>query len=157
MIAEVNLKALREEAERYYLDGDFYCSEAVVAVIRKHFQSEMPVEGIAMASGFPIGIGGAQCICGAVPGGVLCIGYFFGRTAPKDTKVNKAMELSNELLAYFKSKHKVPCCRVHVKDMELGSEVHMKQCAGFTGEAAEKTAEIIARELNIKVVEKEDA
>jgi len=151
MVTEVHLKTIKEEAEKYYLDMDFYCSEAIVAVIQKHFQDDMPISAIAMASGFPIGVGGAQCICGAVPGGVLCIGYFFGRTEPKDTKVNKAMELSNELLTYFKSKHKVPCCKVHVKGMELGSEVHMKQCAMFTGEVAVKTAEIIARELNIKI------
>jgi C_GCAxxG_C_C family probable redox protein len=153
MVSEINLTAIKREAEKQYLDRDYYCSEAIVATIRKHFQADMPIESIAMASGFPIGVGGAQCICGAVPGGVLCIGYFFGRTTPQDTKVTKAMELSNELLSYFKSRHKVPCCKVHVKDMELGSDVHMEQCAKFTGEIAVKTAGIIARELNIKVVE----
>ena len=101
MVAEISLRAIREEAGNYYLSGDYYCSEAVVAVIRKHFQADMPIESIAMASGFPIGVGGAMCICGAVPGGVLCIGYFFGRTAPKDAKVSKAMELSKELLLSF--------------------------------------------------------
>ena len=152
MVNEINLAIVREEAENHYLCGDFYCSEAIVAVIGKHFQADMLQEAIAMASGFPIGVGGAQCICGAVPGGVLCIGYFFGRTIPKDTKVSVAMELSNELITFFKSKHKVPCCKVHVKGMELGSRIHKKQCAHFTGEIAEKTAEIIARELHIKTV-----
>jgi len=153
MISEINLKTVKEDAEAHFLNGDYYCSEAIVAVIRKHFQSDMPIESIAMASGFPIGVGGAQCLCGAVPGGVLCIGYFFGRSIPKDEKVNKAMELSNELLTFFKSKHKVPCCKAHVKDIELGSEVQMKQCAGFTGEVAEKTAEIIAREFGIRIAD----
>jgi len=152
MVNEINLTIIREEAENHYLCGDFYCSEAIVTVIRKHLQAGMPLEAVAMASGFPIGVGGAQCICGAIPAGVLCIGYFFGRTTPKDTKVRKTMELSNELITFFKSKHKVPCCKVHVKGMELGSVIHKKKCAVFTGEVAEKTAEIIARELNIKTV-----
>jgi len=151
MPIEINLTVIRDEAANHYLNGDFYCSEAIVAVIRKYLQVDMPIEAVAMASGFPIGVGGAQCLCGAVPGGVLCIGYFFGRTIPKDTKVNKAMELSNELITFFKSKHKVPCCKVHVEGMELGSDVHKKQCASFTGEVAEKTAEIIVRELNIRI------
>jgi C_GCAxxG_C_C family probable redox protein len=42
-----------------------------------------------MASGFPVGIGGSGCTCGAIAGGVMAIGMFFGRTSPKDQKVNK--------------------------------------------------------------------
>jgi hypothetical protein len=36
-------------------------------------------------------------MCGAVSGGILCLGYFFGRVQAKDDKVNKALALSNEL------------------------------------------------------------
>jgi hypothetical protein len=35
--------------------------------------------------------------------------------------------------------------------MELGGEAHMEQCIAITGEIAAKTAEIVARELNIKI------
>jgi hypothetical protein len=35
--------------------------------------------------------------------------------------------------------------------MKLGSPEHMEQCVAFTGEIAEKTAEIIARELKIDI------
>ncbi|MDR0318910.1 MAG: C-GCAxxG-C-C family protein [Nitrososphaerota archaeon] len=149
MVKEINLSAIRKEAEGYYANGDFYCSEAIVATIKKHFQTNMPAEAIAMASGFPVGVGGSKCICGAVSGGVLCIGYFFGRSVPKDVKVNKAMELSNELYNSFKDNHKVLCCSILTKNVKLGSDDHMQQCIAFTGEIAEKTAEIIARELNM--------
>ena len=107
MVTEINLTSVGDEAKSHYLSGDFFCSEAIVAVIRKHFQADMPPEAIAMASGFPLGVAGAQCLCGVVSGGVLCIGFFFGRTAPQDPKVRKAMKLSSELLTFFKSKHKV--------------------------------------------------
>lgn len=33
----------------------------------------------------PTGIGGSGCVCGAVTGGVLALGYFFGRTLTKKT------------------------------------------------------------------------
>lgn len=59
------------------------------------------------------------------------------------------MALSKELHDHFKDNHKALCCRVLTKDMELGSETHMAQCISFTGEIAEKTAEIIARELGL--------
>ena len=150
MVTEIDLKAIKEESAKRYLDGDYFCSESIVSTIRKHFQVDMPIEAIAMASGFPVGVGGARCMCGAVSGGVLCIGYFFGRTEPKDKKINKAMKLAEEVLSSFKKNHKVLCCSVHTKNMRLGTSEHMAQCASFTGEVAERTAEIIARELKIK-------
>jgi len=150
MMNRINIKDIRKEAEGYYANGEYYCSEAIVATIRNNFDTDMPIEAIAMVSGFPIGVGGAKCICGAVSGGIVCIGYFFGRTEPKNPKVNKTLELAKELHDYFATKNKVLCCRVLTKDMTLGSETHMKQCVSFTGDIAVKTAEIIARELGIE-------
>jgi len=150
MVKRINLEDIRKEAEGYYANGDYYCSEAIVATIRNQFRVDMPIEAIAMSSGFPVGVGGSKCICGAVSGGVMCIGYFFGRTNPKDLKVNKTLELAKELHDYFATKNKVLCCRILTKDMILGSEIHMKQCVSFTGDIAVKTAEIIARELDIE-------
>lgn len=69
MKKRICLQAIREEAEAYYRNGDFYCSEAIVATIRQHFDAEIPIEAVAMASGFPVGVGGAKCICGALSGG----------------------------------------------------------------------------------------
>lgn len=145
----INIKKIRNDAEEMYRNNDFFCSEAVVASIRNHIDPDMPIEAISMASGFPIGVGGSKCICGAISGGVMCLGYFFGRTQAGGEEVNNAMRLSMELQNYFKENNKVACCSILTKDMELGSEKHMEQCIRFTGEIAEKTAEIITRELNI--------
>ena len=153
MDKEVSLGNIKKEAEKYYAEGDYYCSEAIVAVIKKYIDNNIPKEAIAMASGFPVGIGGSKCVCGAVSGGIISLGYFFVRSNPKDKQVNKTLELADELQQSFKENHKVLCCRVLTKDMEMGSDVHMKQCIEFTGEIARKTAEIITRELNIKTVE----
>lgn len=148
----INIKELRDEAEAYYRNGDFYCSEAIVATIRKHFDADIPLDAIAMASGFPVGVGGSKCICGAVSGGVMCLGYFFGRKEVKDDKVNKAMQLASELHQSFKDNHKTLCCKILTNNMKMGSDTHMEQCIGFTGEIAETTAKIIARELDIEIV-----
>ncbi len=66
---------------------------------------------------------------------------------------NLPFTLDSLLQQSFKDNHKVLCCKVLTKNMEMGSDIHMKQCIEFTGEIAKKTAEIIARELNIKITE----
>ena len=138
----IDLHKIKTTAENYYRNGDYYCSEAIVKTIKDEFGVPVSEDVIAMASGFPVGIGGSGCTCGAV---------VFGRTEPKDTKVNKTMALSKELHDTFKSKHKNLCCRVLTKGMTLGSPEHMEQCISFTGEVAEETAKIIVRELNLKI------
>jgi C_GCAxxG_C_C family probable redox protein len=139
---------IRKTAEDYYRSGDFYCSEAIVKTIRDAFALQAPDEVIAMASGFPVGMGGAGCTCGAVTGGIMALGLVFGRTRAKDNKVDKAMKLSKELHDLFKARHQNLCCRILTKGMRLGSARHMEQCIAFTGEVAEETAKIILREAN---------
>ncbi|NPV92332.1 MAG: C-GCAxxG-C-C family protein [Firmicutes bacterium] len=147
MNQNVNIERIKTTAENYYRSGDFFCSEAIVKTIKDEFNLPMPDGVIAMASGFPVGMGGSGCTCGAVVGGIMALGLFFGRTEAKDKKVDKTMELAKELHDTFKGRHKHVCCRILTKDMELGSPVHMKQCIAFTGEVAEETAKIIVREL----------
>lgn len=142
----VDLIDVRNTAEAYYRNGDFYCSEAVVKTIKDKFELNISDDAIAMASGFPVGIGGSGCTCGAVSGGIMALGMVFGRTAAKDPKVTKAMELSKELHDIFREKHKSTCCRILIKGLTLGSDDHMKQCIDFTGEVAEVVASLILRE-----------
>lgn len=140
------LAMIKQQAEAYYRNGDFYCSEAIVKAIRDGFELDVPDTAIAMASGFPVGMGGAGCTCGAVSGGVMALGMVFGRTRAGDEKVNKAMQLAKELHDEFQRRHHCLCCRALTGGMELGSPKHMAQCIAFTGEVAEKTAQIIIRE-----------
>lgn len=145
----IDLDKIKSTAEEYYRSGDFYCSEAVVKTIKDAFQIPVPDAVIAAASGFPAGFGGAGCTCGAVAGGVMSLGLVFGRTAPKDSKVDKAMELSRELHDSFKKRHKSTCCRKLTRYMIMGTSGQMKQCIAFTGDVARETAKIILREKNI--------
>ena len=142
-----NPAEIRKVAENYYRQGDFYCSEAIVKTIKEAFRLPVPDTIIAMASGFPVGMGRAGCTCGAIVGGIMALGLFFGRTEPRDSKVAKAMELSRELHDGFRARHKNLCCRLLTKDMRLGSSVQMRQCIAFTGEVAEETSKLILREM----------
>ncbi|MDK2880456.1 MAG: hypothetical protein PWQ99_231 [Clostridia bacterium] len=147
MNKNIDIQKIEEKAADYYRRGDFYCSEAIVKAIKDEFQLPLPDEVIAMASGFPVGIGGAGCTCGAVAGGVMALGMFFGRSVPGDPGVQKAMELSKELHDTFKSWHKSTCCRILTKGMELGSSQHMEQCIAFTREVAREAARLILKGL----------
>ncbi|HPL98772.1 MAG TPA: C-GCAxxG-C-C family protein [Bacillota bacterium] len=151
MNTAINLNRIRTTAEDYYRNGDFYCSEAIVKTIKDEFGLSISDEIIALASGFPVGMGGSGCTCGAVVGGIMAIGLLFGRTQAKDIKVNKAMELSKELHDIFRERHKCLCCRTLTQGMTLGSPEHMVQCIRFTGEVAEEVAKIIVKELNIEL------
>ena len=136
---------VKEDAENLFREGKFYCSEAIVSSIRANLEPDMPESMIAAASGFPIGIGKSKCVCGAVSGGILSLGYFFGRTEGGYPKVERTLALANELQESFRSSHKVLCCKILTKGMDMSSGEHKNQCVSFTGEIA---AEIILRELN---------
>jgi C_GCAxxG_C_C family probable redox protein len=153
----ISLKQTRKDAEMMYSGGRFYCSEAVVSAIRTNIDPEMPEVLIAAASGFPVGVGRARCLCGAVSGGVIALGYFFGRTeasSAEDPKSVNAIKLAGELQERFRKAHNgVLCCHIHTKGEYLKAGKLQEQCIEFTGDMAENTAEIIARELNIEVQE----
>jgi C_GCAxxG_C_C family probable redox protein len=82
---------IRKTAEAYYRSGQFYCSEAIVKTINDAFGLNYPDRVIKLAFGFPIGIGGAGCACGAVTGGVMAIGVVFGRDQPADPSIDRCL------------------------------------------------------------------
>lgn len=147
---EVSIEKIRKDAEDLFRGG-FFCSEAVVSAIRSNFELDVPEQVIAMASGFPVGIGRSKCLCGAVSGGIMAIGLVFGRTVPKDPKVEKTLELAKELHDWFKEANgkNALCCRILTKEFDMGKGEHKEQCIRFTGMVAAKVAEMIVRELNL--------
>lgn len=148
---EVSVKKIAKDAEELFRGG-FFCSEAVVSSIRTNFELDLPEEIVAMASGFPVGIGRSKCLCGAVSGGVMALGIFFGRTVQKDVKVEKNLEVAKELHDYFKVANgkNVLCCRILTKEFDMANGEHKEQCIHFTGLVAGKVAEIVVREFNLQ-------
>lgn len=151
---EVSVKKIGKDAEDLYRNG-YFCCEAVMASMRNNFELDVPEEVIAMSSGMAIGAGKSGCMCGALNGGILALGMFFGRTeqnGPKDPKVVKCMALTHELHDWFRDANgkKSNCCRVLTREFDMGKGEHKEQCIRYTGMCAEKTAEIIVRELGLK-------
>lgn len=154
---EVSVQKIIKAAEDNYRGG-YFCCEALMAAIRDNFELDIPKEVIGMASGMSVGVGRSGCMCGALNGGILALGLFFGRTEPKgpqDPKVVKCMEFTNELHSWFKEasgKHSV-CCRVLTKEFDMGKGEHKEQCIRYTGLCAGKVAEIVIRELGLKNID----
>lgn len=156
---KVSPQEVQRKAEEQYAGG-YFCCEAVMSVIRDAFQADVPESVIAMSSGMSIGAGRSGCMCGALNGGILALGMFFGRTTPdgpKDPKVNALMALSKELHDWFRdsnAKH-AACCRVLTRGFDMAGGEHKKQCIAFTGLCAGKVAEILCRELGVENVDSE--
>lgn len=148
---EVSVAKIAKDAEDLFRGG-FFCSEAVVSSIRSNFELDVPEEVIAMASGFPVGIGRSKCLCGAVSGGVMAIGLIFGRTVQNDPQVEQTMALSKELHDWFKEANgkNALCCRILTKEFDMGKGEHKEQCIRFTGMVAGKVAEMVIREKGLK-------
>ena len=111
MNVNINMEQLEQDAVDIFHQG-FACSESIIYAIRKNFELDMSDDAIAMSSGFPWGLGGGGCICGALAGGTMCIGYFFGRRTPGDPKITRCFELTEKLHDYFKETCGGSCCRV---------------------------------------------
>lgn len=158
-VKEINLKKVQKDAENNFRSG-FFCCEALMAAIRSNFELDVPEEVIAMSSGMAVGIGRSGCCCGAFNGGVLALGMIFGRTVPNgpaDPVVNKVMAMTKELHDWFKvanGKNAI-CCRILTREFDMGKGEHKEQCIRFTGLCAWKVAEIICRELGIKMIDEE--
>jgi C_GCAxxG_C_C family probable redox protein len=149
MVKEVSINKIQKDAEDLFRNG-FFCSESMVSCIRSNFELDLPEEVIAMASTFPVGMGRSKCVCGAVSGGMMCLGYFFGRTKQKDPKVEESLAVAKELHDWFKEKNSALCCRILTKGMDMASGEHKEQCIRFTGEVARKVSEIVCREKDIR-------
>lgn len=143
----IDAKSVRERSEGLYRTGQFLCSEAIVHTLNEALGSPMPQEAVKMASGFPVGMGGlvhGGCTCGALSGGVMTLGIVFGRANPGD-EAPLVLEKAKELHDWFLAEKGSTCCRALVRRFEFGSAEHIDQCVAFTGDVAERVAEMINR------------
>ncbi len=139
-------EAARQTAEEMYRTGQFLCSEAVFLVANDYLDHPVPDEMVRLASGFPVGMGFAGCVCGALSGGVMALGLKYGRSQP-GIKTPGMFEAAQELHDRFKARRRITCCRVLTRKLELGSSEHMTQCIAITGEVAADVIELLQREV----------
>ena len=150
---QISPRKVQQDAENNFRGG-YFCCEALMRAVLDNIAPDVPREVIALSSGMAVGVGRSGCLCGALNGGVMALGLFFGRTEPRgpqDPQSAKCLALTHELHDWFREangKHAV-CCRVLTREFDMGRGEHKEHCIRYTGLVAWKTAEIIARELGL--------
>lgn len=149
------LDQVKKTAEGYFERGEFFCSESVVKTINDILGKPYSDEVVKLASGFPVGLGKAQCLCGAVSGGEMSLGMVYGRVHGEAMNP-KMLEKAKELHDYIKEAYKSTCCRVITREWagdNFQSEGRKKHCIEITGRVAEWVAKQLVEDGVIKIEE----
>lgn len=153
MTKEQYLIQIRETAEEYFRSGTYFCSEAVVQTINDALGQPFDESIVKMASSFPVGLGKAQCLCGAISGGEMALGIVYGRVKgqPMDPKM---FEHAKALHDYVKKEYKSTCCRVITRQWNgdnFMSPERKQHCIKITGEVAEWVANVLIDDGKLSV------
>lgn len=147
------LDHVRDVAEEYFRNGTYFCSEAIVQTLNDELKNPLPDEIVRIASSFPIGLGKAQCLCGAVSGGEIILGMMYGRTKgePMDPKM---FEISKALHDYIINEYKATCCRVITRQWngdDFKSPERKEHCITITGKVARWVAERLIEDGKLEI------
>ena len=121
---------MKEKAAEYFGNGNS-CSESIVKAARDKGLCENSL--ISCATPFSRGMS-AGCICGAIAGCQLVIGYNYGKENVKNNPVC-AREKSKMLVEEFKKRNKVTCCRALTAGLE--ETARKEHCTKLVCDAAE--------------------
>lgn len=125
---------LKEKAVIYFNKG-YSCSESMVqAAIEAGL---LPEELLPCATSFSGGMG-VKCLCGAVAGAQIVIGYLHGKG-----KTELARGLAKEFVEKFKESHKVTCCKVLTQGFDFHSSERREHCANMVYDCAKILEEIL--------------
>ncbi len=151
MPERISYQQICDDAEEIFHNG-FACSESVIWALRKNFAwTQLSDDAIAMGSGFPWGLGGVGCLCGAVAGGSMCLGYVFGRREPGDPRGPECQKLTREFAEAVRREYGACCCGSLIADFaDRNAPERKAKCTEIVRFCAWTAAAIIAREEKIK-------
>ena len=84
---------------------------------------------------------GSGCLCGAIAGSQIVIGYLHGKN-----KTNTARVLAKNFIEEFKKSHRATCCRVLTAGFDFHSPERKKHCVNMVTCCAEILEDILERE-----------
>jgi C_GCAxxG_C_C family probable redox protein len=146
------LDKVQANAEELFRSGTYFCSEAVVQTINEFLGKPYEENVVKLASGFPIGMGKAGCLCGAVSGGQMALGMVYGRVEGEPMQ-DKMFEVSKELHDYVKDEYKSTCCRVITREWagdNFKSPERKNHCIKITGKVARWVANQIIEDGKVE-------
>jgi len=134
---------LKDNATELYKQG-YSCSEAIV---RAAHQSNLIDNNIdikvlnKLASSFSGGMGNG-CLCGAVAGAQIIVGYALGRENITDSS-KEVKTAAKKLIDNFKEKRKTTCCKALSAKYDFNSPERRQNCVNIVSDAAEILENIV--------------
>lgn len=127
-------------ATNFFKEG-YSCSEAIAKAAAEI--NLAPNELVDIATSFSGGMS-SRCVCGAVAGAQLVIGFNHGKT-----KDNTARILAKEFYERFTKKHKVACCKVLSSGFnDFHSQERKAHCTNMVADASEILCDILEEAKN---------
>ena len=131
---------LAQMAADNFLNKGYSCSESIVqAAIDLNI---VPKELLSVATSFSGGMG-SGCLCGAIAGSQIVLGYLFGKN-----KTNTARALAKEFIEEFKKTHNATCCRVLTAGLDCHSPGRKKHCVNMVESCANILSTMLEREMS---------
>lgn len=147
------LDRVQANAEQLFRSGTYFCSESVVQTINELLGKPYDESVVKLASGFPIGLGKAGCLCGAVSGGQMALGMVYGRVEGEAMQ-DKMFEEAKSLHDYIKNEYKSTCCRVITREWtgdNFKSPERKNHCITITGKVARWVANELIEDGKVEV------
>jgi len=116
----------------------YSCSESIAKAAFDKGIIDMDLTSVATSFSGGMSSG---CLCGAIAGAQMVIGYLYGKKA--DDKGLKAREFAKEFINKFKEQHKATCCKVLTRDYEFSSPERKKHCTEMVSTSAEILEQLI--------------
>jgi len=122
----------------------FNCAESILKTFVELYSKKQETNLTKVASGFGGGIGGSHYeTCGALTGGIIVLGWIFGRNDPCDDK-QKVNSLSAEFRNQFLAKFNSTNCQ-NLLDIIRNPDSKL-DCKKLTAEAAGILYDILEKE-----------
>ena len=114
------------KAVEYFKNG-YSCSESII----KWAIDEGLVDNslLPVATSFSGGMG-VGCLCGAIAGAQMVIGYLYGRDNVAGNEL-LARSKAKEFIQRFTEVHKATCCRVLTRGLEMASPERKEHCTSM--------------------------
>ena len=126
------------KANEYFMQG-YSCSESVVQeAIDKGL---VPDSLLSCATSFSGGMG-SGCLCGAIAGSQLVLGYLYGRNNKSGNDM-LAREKARKFIEEFRKNHKATCCRVLTAGLDMASKERKNHCQTMVSDCSRILNELI--------------
>ena len=126
------------KAAEYFKQG-YSCSESIIKWAID--EGLVPEELLPCATSFSGGMS-SGCLCGAIAGSQMVIGYLYGKENSKNNEVC-ARAKAKEMIKKFTEKHNATCCRVLTRGMDMASPERKAHCTNMVDECSKILEEIL--------------